>query len=196
MEERKSIRIVPGDWIHPLPVQSHFDSPLPLEVDIGCGKGRFLVAHAKANPGINLLGIERMLERVRKIDNRVQRLQLPNIRLLRIEAYYAITYLMPPSSVRTYYLFFPDPWPKTRHHNHRLFNPAFMDALHRTMESGACLHVATDHLPYFEEIAALLRADTRFEECEPFIPGPEARTDFECWYLDRTPIGRCSVRRL
>ena len=194
-QEAKSIRIDPDQYLNPLPVQDCFDVQQPLEVDVGCGKGRFLLARAAAHPGINFLGIDRMLQRIRKIDNRAQRRNLNNVRLLRFEAYYAITYLMPADAVSTYYVFFPDPWPKKRHHENRLFSPKFLDALHRTLKQGGHIHVATDHLPYFEIIQTILRGDTRFEEVEPFVPKAEERTDFELWYLDRTRIGRCSFRK-
>lgn len=190
-----SVRIVPGDWLQPLPLPGSFAQPQPIEVDLGCGKGRFLIERARANPGVNYLGIDRMLRRIRKIDNRARRLGLANIRLLRVEGFYAVAFLMPPESVRVYYIFFPDPWPKKRHHDNRLFNPRFLDALHRTLAPGGCVHVATDHQPYFEIIRDILAADARFEAIPPFEPNDAERTEFELWYLDKSPIGRCSFRR-
>ena len=190
-----SVRIRPDDWLHPLPLARQFPSGQPLEVDLGCGKGRFLLERARANPGVNFLGIDRMLKRIRKIDHKAQRRGLLNIRLLRVEGYYAVSYLMPADSVQTYYIFFPDPWPKKRHHENRLFNPRFVDALHRTLLPGGVVHVATDHQPYFEIIRDILRGDARFEEIAPFLPTDAERTEFELWYLDKSPIGRISVRR-
>lgn len=190
--QRQSLRHVPEDWIHPMPVRDLFSRPGPIAVDLGCGKGRFLLARAAAFPDVNFLGIDRMLRRIRKIDHKARRRNLANIRLVRIEGYYAVSYLLPPESIDMYYIFFPDPWPKKKHHDHRLFNARFLDALHRTLVPGGPVHVATDHRPYFEEIAAILRADTRFQEIEPFVPAPEERTDFELWYHDKTEIGRCS----
>ena len=111
-----------------------------------------------------------------------------------MEGYYAIRYLMPAEYVANYYFFFPDPWPKARHHDYRLFNPEFMDALYRTLVSEGCLHVATDHLPYFEEIYELLRADKRFSEIEAFQPDETERTDFELIFSHKQ-IGRCSFRK-
>lgn len=187
-----SVRIHPGQWIDPLPLASYFSRDLPIEVDVGCGKGRFLLERARTHPETNLLGIDRMLRRIRKIDNRVRRLGYPNVRLLRVEAYYAVAFLMPTQAIQTYYIFFPDPWPKQRHHDHRLFNPRFVEALCRTLKPGGAVHVATDHQPYFEAIRSILRAEKRLVEQTPFQPTEAERTDFELWYLDRTPIGRCS----
>ncbi len=187
-------RIRPDDWLHPLPLADYFPRGQPLEIDLGCGKGRFLLARAAAHPDVNFLGIERMLRRVRKVDNKLRRRKLDNTRLLRMEGTYATTYLVPPQSVRTYYVLFPDPWPKKRHHGERLFSPLFMDAIHRTLEPGGTLHVATDHLPYFEEIRELIDADTRFTPVEPFVPGEDEQTDFERYYVTHKEIGRCSFR--
>jgi tRNA (guanine-N7-)-methyltransferase len=191
-----SFRIRPEDWLNPLPLHNLFEQPdRPLELDVGCGKGRFLLAHAQGNPGVNFLGIDRMLRRIRALDRKVRRREIRNVRLLRMEAYYATTYLVPPDSVTTYYIFFPDPWPKKRHRDHRLFNPKFMDALHRTMRAGGRMHFATDHLPYYEAVCELFRADGRFKEVAPYVPAEEERTDFELWYIREGSIGRLSVEK-
>lgn len=190
-----SCRILPDDWLGPLPLERWFERGRPLDVDVGCGKGRFLLARAAAHPERNLLGVDRMLRRVRKVDRRVARRGLANVRLLRMEAYYAVAHLLPPDAVSTYFIFFPDPWPKKRHHEHRLFNARFMDAVQRTLVAGGTLHFATDHRPYFEEVAGLLRQDARFEEAAPYVPPPAEQTDFELWYGPRVEIGRCAVKK-
>lgn len=197
MSRRKKtkLRIVPDQWLDPIDFKAFFPHPeRPLEVDVGSGKGRFLVARSGRFPDVDFLGIERQLKRVHSSGRRCERAGRENVRLFRMEGFYAVNYLMPPECVRTYYFFFPDPWPKARHHAHRLFDAAFMEALHRTLEPGGKLHVATDHLPYFEEIAELLRGDDRFAEIEPFRPTEEERTDFELIFSDK-PIGRCSFEK-
>jgi len=192
--ESHSVRIVPDDWIAPLNLGQYFDER-PLHVDVGCGKGRFLLARAAAHPECNFLGIDRMLRRIRKVDNKVQRKQLDNVRLFRMDAFYATAFLLPTESVAAYYIFFPDPWPKKRHHAHRVFNNEFIDALFRTLKPGGEMHFATDHLPYFEEVLAALRADGRFEELPAFEPEDAEKTDFEMYYIQHVPIGRCSFRK-
>ena len=192
---RKTVRHIPADWLYPFDVDAIFTAQQPVEVDLGCGKGRFLLAHAAAHPETNFLGIDRMLKRIRKIDHRACRRRLDNVRLMRVEGYYAVAHLLPPDSISAYYIFFPDPWPKKKHHDNRMFSPRFLDALQRTLKQGGRVHVATDHLPYFESIHEILKQDARFEEVEAFIPAPEERTDFELWYIDKGPIGRCSFQK-
>jgi tRNA (guanine-N7-)-methyltransferase len=193
--EPDSVRIHPEDWLRPLPLSRYFPRPGPLEVDVGCGKGRFLLARARAHPQTNFLGIDRMLRRIRKIDGKAVRGGLANLRLLRVEAYYATLYLLPDHCVYAYYVFFPDPWPKKRHARHRLFNAPYLDALDRTLVPGGRIHVATDHAPYFEAIRDLLAADDRFREAPAFVPDEAERTDFERYYIRHTRIGRCSFER-
>jgi len=188
-----SLRVIPENWINPIPWHIYFAQPQPLEIDVGCGKGRFLLARARAHPEINFLGIDRMLRRIRKVDNKARRARLNNIRLFRMEAYYAVAYLVPPECVQTYYIFFPDPWPKKRHHEHRLFNPRCMAAIHRALQPAGQLHFATDHGPYFDEVRELFRQDGRFAEIPAFEPTGEERTDFELYYAGKTEIGRLSV---
>lgn len=185
-----------AEWLGPLPVRDWFAEPArPLEIDLGCGKGRFLLARAAAHPPVNFLGIDRMLRRIRKVDNRARRLELGNIRLMRVEGYYAVAHLLPPAAVNTYYVFFPDPWPKARHEGHRLFNARFLDALHRTLADGGTVHVATDHAPYFEQLSAVFADDARFVPVEPFVPSEAEQTDFERFYIGHKTIGRLSVRK-
>lgn len=190
-----SLRIFAEDWLKPIPLETFFDTTRLFEVDVGCGKGRFLLARASKNPQTNFLGVDRMLRRIRKVDNKARRLGLANVRLLRMEAFYAVTHLVPAHSVSVYYILFPDPWPKKRHHDHRLFNGDFVDALHRTLAEKGQLHFSTDHLPYFDEVKAILAADKRFAEIPAFEPTEDERSDFELYYIQHKKIGRCSFRK-
>ncbi|MDH3982129.1 MAG: tRNA (guanosine(46)-N7)-methyltransferase TrmB [Kiritimatiellaceae bacterium] len=194
-KKKTILNVVPENWLDPYDFKSEFPHPeFPLEVDIGSGKGRFLAARSGKFPEVNFLGIERQKIRVHSSGRRCERAGRENVRLFRMEGYYAISQMMPAKYVANYYFFFPDPWPKARHHDQRLFNPAFMDALFQTLEDEGCLHVATDHLPYYEEIYELLHKDDRFDEIEAFVPDEEETTDFELIFSDKE-VGRCSFRK-
>ena len=194
-QRKTTLRIYPESWIDPCEFKHFFADPeKPLEVDMGSGKGRFLAARAGRFPDINYLGVERQLIRVNRSGRKCERAGRENVRLLRMEGYYTVRYLMPINYVSTYYFFFPDPWPKDRHQAHRLFDHNFRDALYQTLEPGGLLHIATDHLPYFDDIYQLLLADKRFCQRAPFMPEEEERTDFELIFSDKK-IGRCSFEK-
>ena len=187
-----TLRVHPDDFLNPTDFRNDYEHPdRPFEVDLGCGKGRFLLARSGKFPEVNFLGIDRMLKRIKKIDKKVLRLGRNNVRLFRVDGYYAVTYLLAPQSVDTFYVFYPDPWPKEKHHHNRLFNEPFMNAIARTLKPGGKIHTASDHLPYFEEIVALLNKDERFEGTDPFIPSEDEVTDFELIFAHKVP-GRAS----
>jgi tRNA (guanine-N7-)-methyltransferase len=171
--------IHPQTWTEVLPLHDLFPPGRPLEVDVGCGKGRFLVARAGAHPGTDFLGVDRLLRRIQKADRKIALAELANVRLLRVEASYAIRFLLPALSVTTYYVFFPDPWPKRRHHRRRLFTPGLIADFHRTLLPGGTVHVSTDHVGYLGEISALVDGDPRFIRASPFIPSEDEVTEFE-----------------
>lgn len=140
-----------------------FDNEKPVEVEIGCGKGRFLINSAMANPEINYIGIERALRYFRIMKERVVRRELANVRLLRDDAVYFVERFIPDGAVSAYHIYFPDPWPKKRHRKRRLFNTRFLEEIERTLAAGGTLDFATDYVEYFEEIQALLEASDRLD---------------------------------
>lgn len=190
-----TLRVHPDDFLNPTDLRTYFDYPeRPFEIDLGCGKGRFLLARATKFPEINFLGIDRLLARIKKIDKKALRQELNNIRLFRMDGFYATTFLIAPETVDTYYIFYPDPWPKEKHHHNRLFNEPFIDAIARTLKPGGIIHTSSDHLPYFEEIYALLKNDTRFGETDTFYPSEDEVSDFELIFAHKVP-GRASFIR-
>lgn len=173
----------PDNYLDPLDWRAMFEREAPLEIDVGCGKGNFLAWAAKTRPGHNFLGIDRQLVRLRKVDSKLRRNGLTNVRLFRLESSYLITRLIPRSTVTAYYVFFPDPWPKRRHVNNRLFNPGFVTELHRTLVPNGAVNVATDNTPYFEQIVELMNASGLFRTEPPLALPEEARTEFEKIFL-------------
>lgn len=167
------------DPCRPLACPAVYDLSRPLEVEVGCGRGRFLTGRAARHPDCTFLGVERMLERVHVFDGKTRRLGLANAHVLRLEALYTFHYLLPEHHARVVYVFFPDPWPKKKHHSHRLFGPLFLNALWKRLEIGGRLEFATDHAEYFQTVEACFAGDARFERVAPMERGPGEWTEFE-----------------
>ena len=143
-----------------LDFQRIFDRNAPVHVDLGCGDGSFLCALAQRMPDKNFLGIERLLHRVRASARKAA--ALDNVRLLRMESFYAVRYLLPAESVERFYLLFPDPWPKRRHHPRRIVTPDFLSAIHAALKNEGSVYIATDDADYFGAIKEVAQADRGF----------------------------------
>lgn len=156
-----------------------FSNARPVEVELGAGDGTFLVEWAAAHPEQNFLGVERLLGRLRKIDRRGRRRGLTNLRGLRLEAAYVLEWMIPPGSVATLHVYFPDPWPKKRHHKRRLVNARFVELAHRTLVADGRLHLRTDDAPYFAEMEEVFAASPLFRQDETPPDLAACVTDFE-----------------
>ena len=168
-----------------LPVEELFPRAQPLEVEIGAGDGSFLVAYASAHPELNLIGLERLLGRLRKIDRKTHRLGLENVRLLRLEATYFVQYLLPPGSVSAFHIYFPDPWPKRRHWKNRLINQGFTELLWKALLPGGLVHLRTDDKPYFTQMLEVFGANPNFRKVETPRELLAVITDFERGFQKR-----------
>jgi tRNA (guanine-N7-)-methyltransferase len=144
-----------------LDVAELFGRSAPLHVDLGCGDGSFLCEMAQQFPKRNFLGIERLTKRVEKVRRKAEKLE--NVRVLRADTSFAVLYLLPESSVETFYLLFPDPWPKRRHQFRRIFTRDFLEAIAAALQKHGLLRVATDQLDYFLQIERLSRAHLQFQ---------------------------------
>jgi tRNA (guanine-N7-)-methyltransferase len=169
-----------------------FGNANPVELDLGCGTGHFLIRRAEKAPGTNLLGIERLLGRARTVAGKALRRGLTNVRVLRVEAAYAVQHMLPADAIATVYIFFPDPWPKRRHHARRLIGPAFLTALRGILIPGGVVHVATDDADYGCAIARTFAAHSGFREVAHWQPEPDEQTSFERLWLRE---GRTILRR-
>jgi tRNA (guanine-N7-)-methyltransferase len=138
-----------------------FGRNAPVHVDLGCGDGSFLCEMAQQFPKSNFLGIERLTKRVKKVRRKAEK--IGNVRVLRADTLFAVRYLLPESSVETFYLLFPDPWPKRRHQFRRIFTRDFLDAIAAALKQNGFLQIATDQLDYFHQIDRLSRAHAEFE---------------------------------
>jgi len=146
--------------------------PFPLVVELGFGRGEFLMDLARKAPDVAHVGIEVSPKRVLKMARRLARTDLGNVRLVQATAETVVEELLAPDSVETFWVNFPDPWPKKRHHRRRLIQPPFLARLAERLVPGGSLHVATDHVGYAEQIDACLAGEPRLENAfapEPFL---------------------------
>lgn len=169
----------------------------PLEVDLGCGDGSFLLEMAAKHPERDFLGVERLLGRVRKVCRKLTRRRLDNARVLRLESRYTVEWLLPPGSISRLHLLCPDPWPKVRHHRRRLMQPAFLDAVRGTLEPGGEFLFMTDHEEYFEWAMERALGHAGFER----LPWEEdtffyPKTDFQVqWEAEGKRMFRLRLRK-
>jgi tRNA (guanine-N7-)-methyltransferase len=187
-----SVIYKPANWLDPLDWRAVFDRDQPIEIDLGCGRGSFLLWAAMTYPTRNFLGVDRLLRRLRRADRKAVRGSLNNVRLVRLEAMYLVSKLIPDGSVSAYHILFPDPWPKRRHHARRLISADFLVDMHRTMTPDGAVNSATDHKEYFEWIQRAFEGSARFTEVDPVVLPPEAQTDFEKEFVAAgKPVYRC-----
>jgi tRNA (guanine-N7-)-methyltransferase len=172
-------RVVITDLCARLDRRVVFGNDLPIELDLGAGDGGFALAYAQQHPGINLLAVERLLGRVRKIEKRAARAQLANLRVLRLETGYAVRYLLPPGSISIAHILFPDPWPKRRHWPRRLIQPGFVRDLATVLKPGGELRFTTDHAHYFETAQRAVAEARVLQRAPDWDWSADPKTDFQ-----------------
>ncbi|MCH9022721.1 MAG: tRNA (guanosine(46)-N7)-methyltransferase TrmB [Planctomycetes bacterium] len=144
---------------YPLDLDRVFSRSAPLHVEVGSGKGTFLLNQAGALADVNFLGIEWANKFYRYCVDRLRRWQMENVRVVRADARDFIRLYLPDESVEWFHIYFPDPWPKKRHHKRRFFTEDNMGQVLRTLKAGGRLQVATDYEEYYEVIRDLLTGD-------------------------------------
>lgn len=150
-----AVEFILNDQSEPLHWTQLFARSAPVEVDLGCGDGSFLTALASQEQSHNFVGVERLAGRINSACRRVGRLGLTNVRVLRVDIAHAVASLVPPESVHAFYVLFPDPWPKRRHHVRRVVTADFLASIARALEPGGTLRMATDQRDYFNEMMRL-----------------------------------------
>ena len=189
------LELIPEDYFAPLDFAKIFPQPGPLEVDLGCGDGSFLIALAEGSPERNFLGIEKLAGRVKTACRKGARRGLRNLRILRIETAYAIQYLLPPASSEAVHLLFPDPWPKRKHKRRRIVTAEFLALVHRLLVPEGRLHIATDQATYFASIREVVSASSFVEESTAERAFP--LTTFEKRFVAQgLPIYRLELRKV
>lgn len=164
-----------------------FGNTRPVELEIGSGKGTFLAARAAARPEINFLGIEYARGYCLYTADRLKRAGLENVRMLCVDAGPWVKRCLADASIWRLHVYFPDPWPKQRHHRRRLIQGAFVKQAVRILQPGGQFIVVTDHRDYFEQVRRLL-TDVPGLATIPFpkmsdLEGELVGTNFERKYI-------------
>jgi tRNA (guanine-N7-)-methyltransferase len=159
------IELIPESYVARLDLLKIFGRNAPLQVDLGCGDGSFLCALAARMPEKNFIGVERMLGRVRSATHKASKIgpgRTGNVRILHLETFYTVRFLLPPASVEAFYLLFPDPWPKRRHQRRRIMTGDFLRAIGDALVPDGTFRIATDQSDYFKQIRELAERSTDF----------------------------------
>lgn len=177
-----------------VPWRTVFGNDHPIEVEIGPGRGEVLLASAAAAPGVNFFGVERGARATAGIAAAAATRGLGNVRVVAADARCLIAHLVPPASVTAYRVFFPDPWPKTRHRRRRLMTDELASALWRTLVPGGVVHLASDLASVVETFAVpLLRSGLVRVPGAVLAPG-RPRTAFERKYAAGGTVYGCFRR--
>jgi len=187
-----------GEVVDPM---AYFSSPGPFELEIGSGKGGFLLSRARGHPEIRLLGIEWANKYYKYSADRMARWKLENVRVMRADAKIFVTHHLPPDCLDVLHVYHPDPWPKKRHHKRRLIQADFVESSVRALKIGARMLVQTDHAEYFEQMDGLLAGHAALRTipwdqagCEP--DNDWGGTNFEIKYArEGRAIYRVAVER-
>ena len=199
VEKRVSRELDLEDAGLPLSLKKVFGNANPVELEIGIGKGYFLMNAALCNPDRNFLGIEIRRKYLNRARQRIEKRPIENIRLVCFEAFQFMEEFLPPQSLAVIHVYFPDPWPKKRHHKRRLFSQEFLALAYRLLQPGGELLVATDHRDYWDWIKSVMEAQDLLEP-SPRLPEPvegtEGLTNYEIKYQrEGRPIYRAGYRK-
>jgi tRNA (guanine-N7-)-methyltransferase len=166
----------------PLDLERAFGRAAPKVLEIGFGMGETTAAIAAAHPEVDYLCVEVHTPGVGSLLNRIEALGLENVRIIQHDAVEVLERMLPAASLDGAHIFFPDPWPKKRHHKRRLIQPAFTKLLASRVKPGGYVHVATDWEDYALQILETLAGEPALANTTAgFAPRPEARpeTKFE-----------------
>lgn len=166
----------------PLDFAQTFGCGAPTVLEIGFGMGETTAAIAQANPETNYLAIEVHTPGVGSLLKQIEELNLRNVRIIQHDAVDVLEHMITPQSLAGVHIFFPDPWPKKRHHKRRLIQSPLVGLLASRLKSGGYLHAATDWEDYAQQILAVLNTEPGLQNtAQDFAPRPASRpqTKFE-----------------
>lgn len=165
----------------PLDFTQLFGNTHPIVLEIGSGKGRFLIASATEQPHLNFVGVEKALHYYRVIQERVRKRALPNVCLINYDAFPVLHEMLYDNCISEIHIYFPDPWPRRREQKRRIIRPEALVEMCRVLTPDGFGTYVTDHREYFEAAAPLI---AEFFRSETRIPGPgdPPRTNYEAKY--------------
>lgn len=146
-----------GEWNNKI-----FKNNQPIEVEIGTGYGEFMIEYCEKHPDVNFIGLDHRFKRSFSVAKKLDKLEHKNFRYLRARGE-RLEFMFNESEIQSIFYFFPDPWPKKRHHKKRLFQKPFLDACHKVLKNGGTLFVKTDHDGYYEWMLEAISEEKRFE---------------------------------
>lgn len=198
-----SVAIDPQNLTGAVDFADIFGRSAPLHIEVGSGKGTFLLNQAKSQPEVNFIGIEWANRYYRFAVDRIGRWNITNVRIIRTDAAFFLAEYVPDSSVDCFHIYFPDPWPKKRHRKRRFFNVTNAIQLIRCLKPAGEIRVATDYEEYFEQIKDVLTSrDGLLKEID-FLPTAGAQigewvgSNFERKYLmENRSIFTLAVRKI
>jgi len=139
-----------------------FGRAAPRMLEIGFGAGEALLEFASAHPEIDCIGVEVHRPGVGRLLLGAEAATLRNLRVICHDAVEVLQHQLPPASIALVHIFFPDPWPKKRHHKRRLIQPAFVELLATVIAPGGTLRLATDWEPYAQHMREVIDASSAF----------------------------------
>jgi tRNA (guanine-N7-)-methyltransferase len=142
-----------GATAGPLDFESWFGRSAPVVLEIGCGTGVSTLAMAAAEPHVDVIAVEVYRRGLAQLLSGIDRAGLTNVRLIRGDGVDALEQMLTPACLTGVRVYFPDPWPKARHHKRRLLQPSTVGLIADRLKPGGVLHAATDHAGYAEQIA-------------------------------------------
>ena len=170
------------DGVRPLDLASVFGNPNPVVLEIGSGKGRFLVESARANPGVNFLGIEKSLHYYRHILRRLATWSARNARIINYDASEVVSDMLADESIREVHIYFPDPWPRSKHQKRRIVRKDVLRNFMRILQPGGHGVYVTDHAESFESVVPEL--EEFFDVTAGEVTGIPPRTNYEAKYRE------------
>jgi len=193
-----SCNVEPGfkmlaDLTAPLNLVELFGRQAPAELEIGAGRGDFILDYAQQHGGINFLAVERKQTVLKRMVNKLTRAQVTNVQVLNVEILHLLQNYLPPQSFQAVHIYFPDPWPKKGHVKRRLVRQENLGLILRALAPGGFLHFRTDHPVYNREAMQVFGEAEALRRIDIPVPLVQVTTGYERRFLSQgTEIHRAT----